>query len=330
MALERAAVVVDPAFVGDVVFDGPLVRALVAEGFTRVGIVVRPPADAVARRLRGVDRVHVFDKRGRDRGLGGLRRLAAELAQADYALAVVPHPSVRSSLLVWLAGVPSRVGDAGPPASWFLSRRVQGTGGAGFVERRLALLGEAAADVGLAGCLRATPHSASGRVRIGLALGSAWETKRWPAARAAELARALDPERVQLVWIGAPWERELFDAVGALDPGPAWSAAEDALHPSLETMIDTIASCAVLVAGDTGPLHLARALGVPVAALFGPTDEALHHFGARDRVLTVSIDCRPCSPHGHRRCPLGHHRCLDTLGGDRVASSLGPILEGSA
>lgn len=330
MGAERAAVVVDPAFVGDVVFDGPLVRALVAEGYERVGLVVRPPADAVARRLLGVDRVHVFDKRGRDRGIAGLRRLAAELAEADYGTAYVPHPSVRSSLLVRMAGVPTRIGDAAAPASWFLTRRVARVAGAGFVERRLALLGRPTSDTALAGCLRATPAPSTGPARVGLALGSAWETKRWPAARAAELARSLDSERVRLVWIGAPWERELFEAVGALDPGPAWAAAEDALHPSLDAMIDTIAGCAVLIAGDTGPLHLARALGVPVFALFGPTDETLHGFGRRDRVLTEPVDCRPCSPHGHRRCPLGHHRCLDGLGGARVASALGPVLEGGS
>ena len=79
------AVLIDPAFLGDVVFDGPFARAFKAlhpEG--ELGIVVRPPADAVARRLLGVDRVHVFDKRGAHRGLSGLSRVARELAAHRY------------------------------------------------------------------------------------------------------------------------------------------------------------------------------------------------------------------------------------------------------
>ena len=113
MATPRAVVILDPAFLGDVVFDGPLVRALhAADPSVRVGLLVRPPADAIARRIVGVDRVHCYDKYRADRGLAGLRRIAAELAEARYDTALIPHPSARTTLLARWAGIPRRVGNA--------------------------------------------------------------------------------------------------------------------------------------------------------------------------------------------------------------------------
>src|SRR5688572_27430663 len=105
------AVVIDPAFLGDVVFDGPLARAFKAKHpGGELAIVVRPPADQIAARLAGIDRVHVFDKRGKDRGLSGLLRMSRELASHRYEVAYIPHPSVRSTMLAWRSRIPIRIG----------------------------------------------------------------------------------------------------------------------------------------------------------------------------------------------------------------------------
>src|SRR5687768_15414714 len=104
-----SAVIIDPAFLGDVVFDAPLVRALTTKNPScKIGLVVRPPADAIARAIPGVNRVHIFDKRKKDRGWSGLSRMAQELAEENYQLALIPHPSVRSTLLARLARMPDR------------------------------------------------------------------------------------------------------------------------------------------------------------------------------------------------------------------------------
>ncbi len=73
----------------------------------------------------------------------------------------------------------------------------------------------------------------------------------------------------------------------------------------------------IQLGNDSGPGHLAAAVGTPVVAVFGPTDPARGFRPLGPRVLTVdvgnSLDCRPCSVHGSRRCPLGHHRCMIDL-----------------
>jgi heptosyltransferase-2 len=316
-------VIVDPAFLGDVVFDGPLVRAIKARAPEAVvGMVVRPPADAIARRMVGVDRVHRFDKYGSDRGWRGLARVARELSAEGYAQALIPHPSIRSVLLAVRAGIPRRIGWARAPAGWLLADRRPARPDQSHVDRRLALLDPPGGDPELVGTLRAEPRPASGRVRVGLLLGSAWATKAWPFERFAELAERIDPDRVELVLLGGDSDRARRDELQAATRRPF----VDAVGGSIEALIDTIASCRVVIGGDTGPLHIARALGVPVVALFGPTPPEAHRFAGTDRVLWVDLPCRPCHPHGHQRCPLGHHRCLRDLDAARVERATWELL----
>jgi heptosyltransferase-2 len=327
-----ASVIIDPAFLGDVVFDGPLARALKRRGLAvRVGLVVRPPAEAVARRLVDVDRVHVFDKRRGDRGLGGLARLAEELAREGYDQALVPHPSLRSSLLAHAAGIPRRIGSTrGWLARWPLDERRPARPGDTFVGARLRLvdplLPGRAEEEALAGVMvRRELRPGGARPRVGLVLGSEWATKRWPPARAAELARGLAARGATVVLLGASWERPLYSEVFALAPELEGSL-EDRLGGSVEALIEGIEGCDLLVAGDTGPLHIARALGLPVVGLFGPTPAERHAFAALDRALSVELPCRPCSPHGHHRCPLGHHRCMEELTAAAVEGAVATAL----
>lgn len=311
------ALIVDPAFIGDVVFDGPLARALANDGY-EVGIVVRPPADVVAQRMTHVDHVHVFDKRGEDSGWSGLSRVAKTIAGGHYEVAYVPHPSVRSTMLAARARIPRRIGSATSAfAKVWLTERIVPPPGGTFVTDRLALIG-AKADPSLSGVLtRRSARSSHARPRVGLTLGSEWATKRWPPERAKQLVDRLDAG-ADFVWLGAPWEAALY--------APFADRGEDCTGGDLSALIDAIESCDVVVGGDTGPVHIARALAIPVVALFGPTSEARHTFAVADEVEKKVLACRPCSAHGDHKCPLGHHECLATLGGDEVADAVLRVL----
>lgn len=326
------ALIVDPAFLGDVVFDGPLVRAIQARWpGCEVGIVVRPPAQAIGRRMAGVRWVHAFDKRGADRGWRGLTRVAADIAACGYQAAFIPHPSPRSVLLAQRAKIPIRIGWRGTLASPFLTERVPIDDTDTLVARRLRLVDATLAgpaSQALQGGLRRSTPAHDGRLpRIGLVLGSAWATKRWPPERAAGFVGALDPRQVQLVLIGAEWERELFDGLHTPSSLPILAAAEVHIGGGVPALLDALETCDVVVAPDTGPMHAARALAVPVVAIFGPTAPGHHSFDAADRIVRLPIDCSPCGPHGHHLCPLEHHRCMVELPAadvlDAVASILG-------
>jgi heptosyltransferase II len=159
---------------------------------------------------------------------------------------------------------------------------------------------------------------------VALAPGAAngW-AKRWPPAYFAELVDTLSSDDVDCVMIGTD-----ADAATAADLAQAVrtrvSASErGALHnvvgrTDLPTLAGLLANCRALVTNDSGAMHLAAAIGVPVTAVFGPTDDqATRPLGDAHAVLTHPVWCRPCML---RECPLDH-RCMRGISPASVAAA---------
>lgn len=319
--------VVQPAWLGDTVFLGPAVRALKArwpDG--AVALCVTPRGAPVARLLPGCDEVVVYDKRGRDRGPAGLARAALRLRAFRPDLALVPHPSPRSGLLAWASGAPRRLGYA-PLCTERLPRDPR----APFVERSLALCARAGA--GGPPDLRLAPPPAldayadralagAGRPLVGLVPGAEWATKRWGAGRYAALAALLAGDGASCVLLGGPAELGLAEEVRARAGVRLWDTTGNAVDEALAVL----ARCDLVVGGDTGLVHCARALGRPAVVVFGPTDPAHHRFADGERAVAVELPCRPCHEHGPRRCPLRHHRCMEGLEVGVVAGAARALL----
>lgn len=148
---------------------------------------------------------------------------------------------------------------------------------------------------------------------VALIPGARWATKRAPPALWRAVAAALG-ER-PLLWVGAPDEAPLLAACSR--PGDVRHASADLLEAAA-----VLSRAAVAVAGDTGLLHLAEAVGTPVVGLYGPTVPGMG-FGPRlsgSSSLGMDLPCRPCSAHGGPRCPQGHHRCLADLDPVEIAA----------
>lgn len=323
----RRVLLIQTAFLGDTVFTSALVRALALHWpGAEIELCVAPRGRDVAQAIPGVAQVHLFDKRGADRGLGGLRRVARRLATRQYPLAVLPHRSPRSALLAWLAEIPERVGFADAATSFLYTARAR-TAAKGFLEQEADLaraLGAAPEAMALEPraewlrSARAALGPAAGEKLAALCLGSEWETKIWPAARVATLARLLVSRGFRPVLLGGPKERDLAREVNCGSIDTTGNPVGEALA--------ILSLSALAVGGDTGLVHAARALGVPTVAVFGPTTPAVHRFGPRQRAVSLHLACSPCSAHGSRRCPLGHHRCLRDLDAERVAAACDEVL----
>jgi heptosyltransferase II len=322
------ALVIQTAFLGDVVLTTPLLSRL-AERHGLVDVVTTPAAATLLETHPAVRSIIRYDKHGADKGWRGLGRVASELRAQRYATVYLPHRSVRSALLAMVSGARERVGFAGSAAAITYTRRVLRPRAGHEVERLLTLAGSGAPapSVGLAltssdfaaadNWLAA--HGVSPRF-IALAPGSIWGTKRWPYY--AELAAGLDRP---CVVVGGVDDRPLAEAIAAAAPGRAVSAAGEL---NLRASAALIQRAAALVTNDSAPLHLATAVGTPIVALFGPT---VPEFGFGPRRLgdvTLGRDglaCRPCSKHGPKVCPLGHHRCMRDLTVETVGAALAAI-----
>jgi heptosyltransferase-2 len=324
--MSGGTLVIQTAFLGDVVLTTPLLARL-ARRYGPVDVVTTPAAAGLLTSHPDVTRVIRYDKRGADRGIGGLWRTGGALRARRYDRAYLPHRSWRSAALALLADVPERTGFADAPAAMTYTARIARPASGHEVERLLALAGGGpepapAVSLGLTGedARAAEQWLAARGIAPGftaLAPGSIWGTKRWPGY--AELAAALEGP---VVVVGGAEDVPLAEAVAAGAPARIHVAAGQL---TLRQSAALLARAAVLVTNDSAPLHLATAVGTRVVALFGPTVPAqgFGPRGPRDMALGHgALACRPCSAHGPAVCPLLHHRCMRELAVETVLAAV--------
>ncbi len=301
--------VINTAFLGDVIFTLPLLENLGRAGHA-VHLVTRPRFGALAAGTPGLQALWTYDKRGVDAGPAGLWALGRRLRAERFDLVLGAHPSWRTGLLAAAVGAPRRLG-WGPLG---YTRRVRR--GPRFVEDALAL-GEAAGvpmPVRRPRVRARAAHPAVPPGALAFVPGARWATKRWPAPRWRALVGAARAAGHPIVAVGGADEAHWAEG---------WGADLEAFGLSLPATAGLLAACAAVVGGDSGLAHLARAVGTPTVMLFGPTPAAAHppDPGRVDRWV-AGLSCRPCSAHGPRRCPLGHHACLDRLAPNHVMGGL--------
>ncbi|HEV8125693.1 MAG TPA: lipopolysaccharide heptosyltransferase II [Gemmatimonadales bacterium] len=321
--------VIQTAFLGDVVLTTPLLAALAAR-HGPVDVLTTPAATTLLAPLPAVRQVIPFDKHGRDRGWIGGMRIAGQLRRQEYARAYLPHRSWRSGAIALAARIPERIGFADGARYFYTESRPRPAGGH-EVERLLALAGGSGSssappvDLALTGADRAaagawlTQHGV-GAEFIAVAPGSIWGTKRWPYYHA--LVAAMEGP---VVVVGGPEDRGLGEEIAGAAPDRVHNAAGDL---PLRVSAALIERSRLLVTNDSAPLHLATATGTPIVAIFGPTVPAFGFGprGARDLVVEhPDLNCRPCSRHGPQRCPLGHHRCMRELTLETVLATIKAI-----
>jgi lipopolysaccharide heptosyltransferase I len=155
---------------------------------------------------------------------------------------------------------------------------------------------------------------------VALVLGASTAVKSWPPEHFAELIAALRAAGRQVVLIGGPAEAEREAAVQAALTVPAASAVG---RTSLTQLAALLGEASVVVAGDTGALHMAVALDRPVVGLFGPTSPRLSGpWGPQHRVLWDEPTCGPCG----RRPTCQDFGCMRKLTPDRVGAAVEEIL----
>jgi heptosyltransferase-2 len=158
------------------------------------------------------------------------------------------------------------------------------------------------------------------RPLVALAPGAAYgSAKRWPAESFAALAAELTRGGIDVVLIGAAGDARSGAEVERRSGAP-FRAINLIGRTDLPTLAGVLASCRALVTNDSGAMHLAAALGVPVTAMFGPTNEyETRPLGMIEPViLTHNVWCRPCML---RDCPIDH-RCMRGITVESVMSSI--------
>lgn len=331
---------------GDVVHVLPSLDALRrARPGAHIGWLVEDRAASLVEGHPQVDRVHVLP-RGRltrERRLvlaaRALRDLFRAVRAERYEVAIDFQGNLRSATCALLSGARARVGFARgfcKEASYRLQTiRVTPPRRVHKVEKNFALLRALGIDTAGARPRLAIPPAA--RARIGAALGDGSAApivalhpgvskfgafKQWPAERYAAVARYAAARGARVIVTWGPGERALAEDVATLSEGAA------AVGPETSSILELAAiyeRCAAVVGCDTGPIHLAAALGVPVIGLYGPKDPRVYGpWGSSDTVFK-QVHCSPCTL---RWC--GNVICMDAIAPDDVNRRLSTILSSRA
>jgi heptosyltransferase-2 len=168
------------------------------------------------------------------------------------------------------------------------------------------------------------PWAPEGKV-ICVAPGSVWPTKRWQTASFSELTGRLLREGFQVKLIGSGADRPACEEVARAHPQVENLCGKT----SLQELMELFQKARCLVSNDSGAMHVASAVGLPTVALFGPT---VPEFGFRPwqkqvRLVQAPLECRPCSPHGTKKCPLGTHDCMKLISVEEVFRQVKELCE---
>ena len=335
--------ILQTSFLGDTVLTLPLISE-VRRRFpvNKLGVLCLPASQELLQGHPAIDDIITYDKKSSDRGWRGLQRTAARVKEKHFTLALTPHKSLRSALILYLAEIPHRVG-FGESRGWFLfHQRTERDRGIHDVERNLSLLRpfglapeECARNIDLPvheevqhtvdHKLQALGVDDSGPI-IGVSPGSVWPTKRWSAAGFATLIQMLRKQHgCQVLLFGGADDAAVINDV----QNQCGQAAINLVGEiGLRELAAAINRCRVFVTNDSAPMHIAVARRIPTVAVFCATTPDLGFYPYTGNAIVVQrqLSCRPCASHGGRRCPLGTEACIREIRPETVLHAVEKLL----
>lgn len=342
MSGARRFLVFQTAFIGDVLLTLPLLQVLKRRyPGVRVTMVAIPSTAPLLAHHPAVDECLIYDKRSKHSGLRGILAMARTLREHQFDVALVPHRSLRSSLVCRLGGIPRRIGFSTSAGKVFFTDLVKYEKAEHEIARNLSLLSPLNIDARETELPNLYPDASDkqmvdavlgketkeGHHPIAVAPGSIWNTKRWPKERFVELTKILVAEGSSVVLIGGSQDARLCEEIRS-EAGDK-NVVNAAGRLSLLQSAEAIRRCRVVVSNDSAPMHMAVAMRTPVVAIFGATvpEFGFAPLGKSDVVVqTIGLPCRPCSIHGGDHCPIQTFVCMKDITARRVFAEVRKLL----
>ena len=341
-------------WVGDAIMALPalrLVRAKFADA--HIAILARPYVADIYRGQGVCDDLIAYDPRGAEKGFAGRERLVARLRSEKFDTALLLQNAFDAAWLAWRAGIPERIGYARDGRGILLTKSIAISKAgeipaheqfyylelvrrAGWVERvegaheiLLAVSPEAgeAAERKLiaAGVKSRAADGRTGALRVAIGAGASYgSAKCWLPERFAEMANRLMAESAaEVILFGTAGETAVSNAIVA---GMKSKPIDLTGKTAIAELPALLSRCQLFIGNDSGAMHVASAVGLPVVAIFGPTDP----FGTAPMTpkCTIVQEKPYCSPCFLRRCPTDH-RCMTRVSAESVTVAARAWLAGA-
>lgn len=327
------------AFLGDLVLTTPLITALKSIfPESDIYLLTTPTGAELLDGLKELKKIIVYDKRGKEKGIFSFFSKIKEIRNMGFELVISPHRSFRSSFIALFSKTPQRIGFDKASLSSIYNFQVPFRKELNEVERNLELLKPVGGiPSGFKPELKLPLNNSINLEKFGLknnhpkvaiAPGSRWETKRWTTSGYAKLCELIVKEFGAMVYIlGTDEDKEVADEIEKKSDVPIINLAGKTSIPELLALMKEMK---MLVANDSGSVHIASALKVPVVAIFGPTvpEQGFAPYGTKHIIVQNRLKCAPCSAHGPRKCPEGHFRCMKELKAEQVFDAVRKLWNG--
>ncbi len=322
-------------WVGDAVMTLPAIKAI--RKFYKdaeITLLTKPSVAPLFENSPDVDELILYE--ARHRGVMGKLRLARELRKKKFTKAILLQNAFDAALIAFLAGIPERTGYDRDSRKKLLTKPVRYDGEdrkLHHIDYYLHLLTSAGikADYSAPWLTLSMQERVSARERLselkrpvlGINPGATFgSSKRWLPERFAEVANwFIKEKRGSVVIFGGPGEVRIAEEIYKQIPINKLLLAG---KTSLRELIALISECDVFVTNDSGPMHIAYAVGTPIAAIFGSTSpELTGPIGEGHEVIKAGLDCSPCF---ERTCDRDYIRCMFGVTSEDVYESIRRLL----
>lgn len=309
--------IIHTAFIGDIVLSTPLIAKL-RECYPKSEItyLTTPVGASILRNNPNINYIIEYDKRGEHKGIKGLWAIGKKLKMESYNMVITPHRYARSSILTLLTGAPIRRGYDIANLSFFYNEKIKYDKSKHEVEKLLNFVPknedkEYKIQLYPGTLEKETVDEMLKNVdknMIVVAVGSKWNTKRWPLEYFNELLQWLDKdEKSTIVLVGGNEEKNYDVYLGE-------NIIDLRGKTTLLELAEVIKRAKLVITNDSSPIHIASAFeDTKIFAIFGPTVKELGFFpwSKNSKVFQrEELKCRPCSLHGGDKCPKQHFKCM--------------------
>jgi heptosyltransferase-2 len=334
-------------WIGDAVLTLPAIKAIRRfHHKSHISLLVKPWVAELFTHNTDIDEIIRYDDEFK--GLAGKFKLARLLRRKNFDKAILLQNAFDAAFITWLSGIPERLGYKTDGRGLFLTRAInidRAVLQKHQVSYYLNMLNSAgietpdshpyihitaeerkkAQDAIISGF--SEKHSPIIGINPGAVYGPA---KRWPVEKFAELIKIIfDKLDGKCIIFGSKAETGIADEINSEITKQGIANTDSRIltltgKTSLRELAALIAECDVFVTNDSGPMHMASALYVPVVAIFGSTNPVTTGpFGDRHKIITKTMPCSPCM---ERECPEGHVRCMEEVSADEVFEAVENIL----